>query len=298
MSSFPANVLPVSSQDFSVGFHSVVFGFFLIHFLSWCLLFSCHLSPPLLSPFPPPLATPKAPGDGRRALTIRLPQTRSTTRTRAPLNTNAPNLPQHPTARGVSRDHGLSRWSLCTRKAAPRTRRTTAARTKPMAGPITALRLRGEENGFLPLGIWLSRLLNESSSCHYFNSFFPAVRLSQDLAKDLAILAREIHGVAGDGDPQDQESSSAPISRVTAHEQVSSSKTLVGSPDKKGRFSFAIPLHRKRKYFCGQRTFCFEYMSKCSRPSQVILSLVQTRFSATVQIPMYQINTASMIKKS
>lgn len=110
--------------------------------------------PPLLSPLPPPLTTAKAPGDGRRALTIRLPQTRSTTRTRAPLNTNAPNLPQPPTARGVSRDLGLSRWSLCTRKAAPRTRRTTAARAKPTtAGPITALRLRGEENGFLPLGV-------------------------------------------------------------------------------------------------------------------------------------------------
>lgn len=47
-------------------------------------------------------------------------------------------------------------------------------------------------------------------------------RLSQDLAKDLAILAREIHDVAGDGEPQnpDMESSSAPVSTVTAHEQV------------------------------------------------------------------------------
>lgn len=212
------------SSRFQSGFQCLVstrlvFGFFLIRFLSWCLLFPCHLFSPTFcrrSP-PPPLATPKAPGDGRRALTIRPPQTRSTTRTRAPLNTNAPNLPQPPTARGVSRDLGLSRWSLCTRRAAPRTRRTTGARTKPStAGPITAPRLRGEEKR-------LFCHLNESSSCHYFNSFFPAVRLSQDLAKDLAILAREIHGVAGDGDPQDQESSSAPISRVTAHEQVSSS---------------------------------------------------------------------------
>lgn len=39
------------------------------------------------------------------------------------------------------------------------------------------------------------------------------------MAKDLAILAREIHDVAGDGDPQNVESS-APISTVTAHEQV------------------------------------------------------------------------------
>nr|XP_033498483.1 centrosomal protein of 170 kDa protein B isoform X1 [Epinephelus lanceolatus] len=46
-------------------------------------------------------------------------------------------------------------------------------------------------------------------------------RLSQDLAKDLAILAREIHDVAGDGDPQNSGAeSSAPVSTVTAHEQL------------------------------------------------------------------------------
>lgn len=48
-----------------------------------------------------------------------------------------------------------------------------------------------------------------------------SVRLSQDLAKDLAILAREIHDVAGDGEPQNAEvDSSATVSTVTAHEQV------------------------------------------------------------------------------
>ncbi|XP_074548139.1 centrosomal protein of 170 kDa protein B isoform X2 [Halichoeres trimaculatus] len=46
-------------------------------------------------------------------------------------------------------------------------------------------------------------------------------RLSQDLAKDLAILAREIHDVAGDGDPQNPANeSSTPGSKVTAHEQL------------------------------------------------------------------------------
>lgn len=46
-------------------------------------------------------------------------------------------------------------------------------------------------------------------------------RLSQDLAKDLAILAREIHDVAGDGDLQNAAvESSTPVSTVTAHEQV------------------------------------------------------------------------------
>lgn len=47
------------------------------------------------------------------------------------------------------------------------------------------------------------------------------VRLSQDLAKDLAILAREIHDVAGDGELQNPGvDSSAPGSTVTTHEQV------------------------------------------------------------------------------
>uniref|UniRef100_A0A665UX51 Centrosomal protein 170B n=1 Tax=Echeneis naucrates TaxID=173247 RepID=A0A665UX51_ECHNA len=46
-------------------------------------------------------------------------------------------------------------------------------------------------------------------------------RLSQDLAKDLAILAREIHDVAGDGDPQNPAvESDTPVSTVTAHEQL------------------------------------------------------------------------------
>ncbi|XP_031703528.1 centrosomal protein of 170 kDa protein B isoform X1 [Anarrhichthys ocellatus] len=46
-------------------------------------------------------------------------------------------------------------------------------------------------------------------------------QLSQDLAKDLAILAREIHDVAGEGDPQNPGvESSAPVSTVTAHEQL------------------------------------------------------------------------------
>ncbi|XP_019940558.2 centrosomal protein of 170 kDa protein B isoform X1 [Paralichthys olivaceus] len=46
-------------------------------------------------------------------------------------------------------------------------------------------------------------------------------RLSQDLAKDLAILAREIHDVAGDGESQNPGAeSSAPMSTVTAHEQL------------------------------------------------------------------------------
>ncbi|XP_056151592.1 centrosomal protein of 170 kDa protein B [Lampris incognitus] len=46
-------------------------------------------------------------------------------------------------------------------------------------------------------------------------------RLSQDLAKDLAILAREIHDVAGDADPQSSRmETNAPASKGTAHEEL------------------------------------------------------------------------------
>lgn len=47
-------------------------------------------------------------------------------------------------------------------------------------------------------------------------------RLSQDLAKDLAILAREIHDVAGDGEPQNSASAEPvePVSAISACEEV------------------------------------------------------------------------------
>uniref|UniRef100_A0A3Q2Z5G7 Centrosomal protein 170B n=1 Tax=Hippocampus comes TaxID=109280 RepID=A0A3Q2Z5G7_HIPCM len=46
-------------------------------------------------------------------------------------------------------------------------------------------------------------------------------RLSQDLAKDLAILAREIHDVTGEGGPPNLTAErSVPVSAVTAHEKV------------------------------------------------------------------------------
>lgn len=44
-------------------------------------------------------------------------------------------------------------------------------------------------------------VLKNSSICLMVNRLFPCVRrISQDLAKDLAILAREIHDVAGEID--------------------------------------------------------------------------------------------------
>ena len=55
-------------------------------------------------------------------------------------------------------------------------------------------------------------------------------RLSQDLAKDLAILAREIHDVAGDGDSQSSSGRgtnpspssvpNTPASTISAREEV------------------------------------------------------------------------------
>ncbi|XP_037602242.1 centrosomal protein of 170 kDa protein B isoform X2 [Sebastes umbrosus] len=62
---------------------------------------------------------------------------------------------------------------------------------------------------------------HEGDTYHWSNHSSQIARLSQDLAKDLAILAREIHGVAGDGDPQNLEvESSAPVSPVTTHEKL------------------------------------------------------------------------------
>ncbi|XP_044230542.1 centrosomal protein of 170 kDa protein B isoform X2 [Thunnus albacares] len=63
---------------------------------------------------------------------------------------------------------------------------------------------------------------HEGDAFHNWSSHSAEIaRLSQDLAKDLAILAREIHDVAGDGDPQNSAAeSSTPVSTVTAHEQL------------------------------------------------------------------------------
>ncbi|KAM9842791.1 centrosomal protein of 170 kDa protein B [Aulostomus maculatus] len=62
----------------------------------------------------------------------------------------------------------------------------------------------------------------EGDAFHSWSSHSAEIaRLSQDLAKDLAILAREIHDVAGEGDAQMSAAESiAPVSTVTAHEQL------------------------------------------------------------------------------
>lgn len=107
------------------------------------------LSNLLLYPHPPrlkPIHNPKAPGEDRKALTMPLPQMKSTTQTRALLNTNAPNLPQLPTALEVSLDHGLSLWSPYAPNLDPETLRRRPRRETPsITGPTTALRLHGKK---------------------------------------------------------------------------------------------------------------------------------------------------------
>nr|XP_040054774.1 centrosomal protein of 170 kDa protein B isoform X2 [Gasterosteus aculeatus aculeatus] len=63
---------------------------------------------------------------------------------------------------------------------------------------------------------------HEADAPHsWSNHSVEIARLSQDLAKDLAILAREIHDVAGDGDPQNPGADGgAPVCTVTTHEQL------------------------------------------------------------------------------
>ncbi|KAM7375676.1 hypothetical protein PAMP_005465 [Pampus punctatissimus] len=63
---------------------------------------------------------------------------------------------------------------------------------------------------------------HEGDAFHNWSSHSAEIaRLSQDLAKDLAILAREIHDVAGEGETQDSAvESSTPVSTVTTREQL------------------------------------------------------------------------------
>ncbi|XP_004540851.2 centrosomal protein of 170 kDa protein B isoform X4 [Maylandia zebra] len=59
---------------------------------------------------------------------------------------------------------------------------------------------------------------NEGDAFHNWSTHSAEIaRLSQDLAKDLAILAREIHDVAGDGEPGEE--CSAPGSTAASYEQ-------------------------------------------------------------------------------
>nr|XP_046268338.1 centrosomal protein of 170 kDa protein B isoform X2 [Scatophagus argus] len=86
-------------------------------------------------------------------------------------------------------------------------------RNRPRPQPMVALKPRNRDS---------EEESQEGETLHSWSNHSAEIaRLSQDLAKDLAILAREIHDVAGDGDLQNPGAeSSAPISTVTTHEQL------------------------------------------------------------------------------
>ncbi|KAM3595584.1 uncharacterized protein V6R79_025653 [Siganus canaliculatus] len=88
-------------------------------------------------------------------------------------------------------------------------------RTQPRPRPVVALRPKSRSRDS-------EEETHEGETFHSWSNHSAEIaRLSQDLAKDLAILAREIHDVAGDGDPPNPAAeSSAPFSAVTAHEQL------------------------------------------------------------------------------
>ncbi|KAK2826205.1 hypothetical protein Q5P01_020419 [Channa striata] len=87
-------------------------------------------------------------------------------------------------------------------------------RSQPRSQPVVALRPKPQTRDSEDEN-------HERDTFHNWSHSAEIARLSQDLAKDLAILAREIHDVAGDGEPQNPSvESSVPVSTVTAHEQL------------------------------------------------------------------------------
>uniref|UniRef100_A0A3B4AB39 FHA domain-containing protein n=1 Tax=Periophthalmus magnuspinnatus TaxID=409849 RepID=A0A3B4AB39_9GOBI len=104
-----------------------------------------------------------------------------------------------------------SLWSHYAPWPGAKTRRMRTMKGNPTTiGPLTAQKLHG-----------MKKLLQYYSFKSYEVMCYLHGRLSKDLAKDLAILAREIHDVAGDGDSQNTGAESrAPISTLTAHEQL------------------------------------------------------------------------------
>ncbi|XP_040915969.1 centrosomal protein of 170 kDa protein B isoform X2 [Toxotes jaculatrix] len=109
----------------------------------------------------------------------------------------------------------LTRGRSSSAKYASSTATSHSPRSQARPQPVVALRPK-------PRGRDSEEESHEGDAYHSWSSHSAEIaRLSQDLAKDLAILAREIHDVAGDGDPQNPGAeSSAPVSTVTAHEQL------------------------------------------------------------------------------
>ncbi|KAK7904992.1 hypothetical protein WMY93_017599 [Mugilogobius chulae] len=89
---------------------------------------------------------------------------------------------------------------------------------------------------------------NEGEAYHNWSAHSVEIaRLSQDLAKDLAILAREIHDVAGDGDSLNPGAeSSAPVSTMTTPKQLTGETPQAFLTPQRGSFASASlgePVH-------------------------------------------------------
>lgn len=97
-----------------------------------------HFSPPNFSSPLKTIGNGKALGGGRRALTILLPQMRSTTQTGATLNTNAPNLPQ------LFKVHAVSLWWRGIPSPTAETLKRKSRERASTAGPPTVLRSLGK----------------------------------------------------------------------------------------------------------------------------------------------------------
>ncbi|KAK0132310.1 Centrosomal protein B [Merluccius polli] len=91
----------------------------------------------------------------------------------------------------------------------------TRGRSRPPPQPLVALRPKksGQDS---------EEESHDGEAFHNWSNHSAEIaRLSQDLAKDLAILAREIHDVAGDAEPQSSAAEAqVPASTVTAHEEL------------------------------------------------------------------------------
>ncbi|XP_047467376.1 centrosomal protein of 170 kDa protein B isoform X2 [Mugil cephalus] len=88
------------------------------------------------------------------------------------------------------------------------------SRNPPRPQPVVALRTKSRSRDS-------EEETHEGEAYHNWSTHSAEIaRLSQDLAKDLAILAREIHDVAGDGDHNPEVECSAPVSTVTTHEKL------------------------------------------------------------------------------
>ncbi|XP_071354761.1 centrosomal protein of 170 kDa protein B isoform X2 [Trachinotus anak] len=109
----------------------------------------------------------------------------------------------------------VTRGRSSSAKYASSTATSHSPRSQPRPQPVVALRPKSrsrdseEEN-------------HEGDAFHNWSTHSAEIaRLSQDLAKDLAILAREIHDVAGDADLHNPGGESdTPVSTVTTHEQL------------------------------------------------------------------------------